>query len=964
MARAALPSDTPVMRQYLEVQAQHPEAVLLMRMGDFYEAFFTSAEDLARLCGVALTSRNKDAPDPIPMAGVPHHALQTHLPKLLAAGRKVAVMDQLEDPASAKGLVKRGLTRVITAGTLIDESGLESGAANWLVALTGLEGLVGIAALDVSTGRFTVEEAANIQQISLILARLQAAELVLPDDIRHAPATLTTLVRLCAPNAVPPLSSLGAYAWKGADARRHLCERLRVGTLDGFGIMPGEDHLAAAAAAALRYAEGTARPGTDGAPAAGLGHVRSLTRLHQTAHLLLDATCRRNLDLLRNSRDGTRAGTLLHSIDRTRTAPGARLLAEWLSRPLADLAGIGQRHDGVAFLVGADQMRSDVREALAEVYDLERLLARVATARCNARDLVHLANTLQAAGTVRSAFSGADVVATDHETSARTQGHETPNAKRRTPNAPPDILRSALTALIPAPALVVDLHRTLIDDPPLVIGEGGMVRDGVDAELDGLRSIKRDAGVWLAEYQAREAAACGLPKLKVGYNSVFGYYIELSKSQAEKVPAHFIRKQTLVNAERYITPELKEYEDKALGAEDRIRTRELAIFTRLRDACEAVLSDLQGCADALSLVDVLAGFAEIARSKGWCRPLLDKGLTLDIVDGRHPVVEDVVGRGQFVANDTKLDAGDGEAFGVRRSAFGVETSTPNDIPVGDVDRGTDVEGQNAERRTPNAEQSRAKLAVITGPNMAGKSTYIRQVALVVILAQAGSFVPATTAHLGLCDRVFTRVGAGDELARNQSTFMVEMAETAAILNHATRRSLVILDEVGRGTSTFDGLSLAWAITEHLHDRIGCRCLFATHYHELTDLAADRSGIVNLTVSVAEQDEDVVFLHRIVPGAAAKSYGIHVARLAGVPHPVIVRAREVLITLEQLNVSLIEHERPAVRACEPAKAPVQLTWFTAAESPTINRLKALDLDEVSPKQAMELLYELQRQAKKE
>ncbi|MBA3708229.1 MAG: DNA mismatch repair protein MutS, partial [Planctomycetes bacterium] len=468
--------------------------------------------------------------------------------------------------------------------------------------------------------------------------------------------------------------------------------------------------------------------------------------------------------------------------------------------------------------------------------------------------------------------------------------------------------------------LADEIATLLVEDPPISIGDGGMIRDGVDTALDELRVIRSDAGTWLAAYQQREAQACGLSKLKVGYNRVFGYYIELSKANGDKVPAHFIRKQTLVGAERYITPELKEYEDKALGAEDRIRTREQALFVGLRDHVGGSVAGLQACAAALATVDVLAGLAEAARKQEWCRPRLVDDPVLELIGCRHPVVEQVIGRGRFVANDTTLCAG-------------------------------------------SSEGGRPRLVVITGPNMAGKSTYIRQVAIAVILAQAGGFVPAVSATIGIVDRVFTRVGAGDELARNLSTFMVEMAETAAILNHATRRSLVVLDEVGRGTSTFDGVSLAWAITEFLHDRIGCRSLFATHYHELVDLAIDRPGIANLTVAVAEQDDDVVFLHRIVAGAATKSYGIHVARLAGVPAAVVSRAKEVLATLEQLNVSLTERERPAVRA-DGKNPAVQLTLFQAQESQVLQRLKATDLDALAPRQALELLYDLKSQALRE
>jgi DNA mismatch repair protein MutS len=887
-AKPPAPHETPMMRQYLEVKSEHPDCLLIMRMGDFYEAFLDDAVTLAKVCGVTLTARNKDADEPVALAGFPHHSLQLHLPKLLAAGVRVAIMDQLEDPKVAakegRSLVKRGLTRVITAGTLLDEDALEDAQANNLVALTAVAGVVGIAALDVSTGRFTVEEATTPAQIAVALARLQPAELLTMETIARDDGELTHLRAIIEP--LPPLATLPAYAWKGADARRWLCERFAVGNLDGFGIGSGEEHLAAAAAAALRYAEQSAHN--------PLAHVRAIRRVHAGEHLIIDATCRRNLDLVRNQRDGTRSSTVLSAIDRTRTAPGARLLAEWLSRPLAHQAGISARHDAVARLMDDDHLRSELRDALSHVYDLERLLARVATGRCHARDLVQLGGSLRSAERCRVLLSSAPVTA---------------------------LLSAAARDLGCDSDLIIAIEQTLVDEPPLAIGDGGLVRSGFDPELDQLRALKADAGEWLAGYQNREAQACGLPKLKVGYNRVFGYYIEISKVNGEKVPPHFIRKQTLVGAERYITPELKEYEDRALGAEERIRARELDLFTTLRNRCELALPALQRCAEALATIDVCAGLAEVARSGGWCRPVIDDSLALELRDARHPVIEAAIGRGAFVANDTVLDAS--------KQSEGAESA--------------------------------ASLAIITGPNMAGKSTYIRQVAIAVILAQAGSFIPAASARIGLIDRVFTRVGAGDELSRNLSTFMVEMSETAAILNHATRRSLVILDEVGRGTSTFDGVSLAWAITEHLHDAIGCRALFATHYHELTELAADRPGVRNLTVAVAEQDEQVVFLHRIVPGAATKSYGIHVAQLAGIPRTVVARAKEVLSTLEQLNVSFAERERPGAHA---PHAPMQLTLFQAVESPTLQRLKCLELDSLRPKEALDLLYELQAKAKRE
>ncbi|GDY14358.1 hypothetical protein LBMAG53_32360 [Planctomycetota bacterium] len=998
MAKAANPLDTPMMRQYLEAKAARPGCVLLMRMGDFYEAFLEDAQELSRICGLALTSRNKEDPQPIAMAGMPHHSLKTHLPKLLAAGKQVAVMDQLEDPAQAKGLVRRGLTRVVSAGTLIDEDALDAGSANFLVAVTGLapeRGSVGVAALDLSTGRFTVEEAASSQALSLALSRLAPAELLLPEDLRRDERTPARLIEL---GAGPPLPVQGfpAYAWKPADARRHLCDRLRVAGLEGFGIGGDDDHLASAAAAALRYAESAAAPHAASAPRAeapagenpenhagtsgrsGLGHLRTLVRLRSDRHLVIDATCRANLELLRSARDGTRRGSLLAAIDRTRTAPGARLLADWLGRPLGEVAAIAERQDAIAALSSADALRGEVRQRLAEVYDVERLLARIATGRCHARDLVHLANSLAAARNIgellvkslgeaspsspwtgeqrhdedpaaigslgeaspsspwtgeqkHPANAGANVrtnlsvesPSSDQDVQPGELGLASPKA---TSSKPPILLIDAARSCDPAAHLVADIQRTLVDDPPLAISEGGMVRDGVDPALDELRAIGRDSGPWMAAYEARELERAkgetGLDRLKVGFNGIHGYYIEVAKSRSEQVPKHFIRKQTLVNAERYYTPELKEFEDRALTAGDRAKTLELAHLQRLRQAAEDRILELQRCAQALAVIDVCSGLADLARHEGWCRPVVDDSHALVITAGRHPVVEGAIGRSRFVANNTDLDAGEAD---------------PSD--------------------------SRGRLAVITGPNMAGKSTYIRQVAVVALLAHTGSCVPATAARIGLIDRIFTRVGAGDELAHGRSTFMVEMAETAAILNHASRRSLVVLDEVGRGTSTFDGLSLAWAITEHLHDRCRCRALFATHYHELADLAHDRPGIRNLTVAVAEQDDDVAFLHRIEAGVAAKSYGIHVARLAGVPRSVVARAKTVLATLEQLNVTLEEQERPARRAAEQA-GPVQLTLFQLAESPTLSRLKTLDLDQLNPRQAQDLLYELQAAAKRE
>ena len=809
MAKQSDPLDTPMMRQYLSTKAEHPDCLLFIRMGDFYEIFLDDAVTAAKILGITLTSRNKESPNPVPMAGVPHHSLSQHMPKLLAAGIRVAIMDQLEDPKEAKGLVKRGLSQIISPGTCLDEELLEPTAERLLLAINGLDSLdkpevsIGLAACDLASGGLWVEHCASATQLAQALARWRPVELILPQAQAESEEATARLQELFAGVDLPPLSAMAKGLWQGADARRWLCQHLKVGSLAGFDLDQGDEHEAlmlGSAAAALRY--GMRNTGSD------LSHVRRLIRVKRDEHLLLDAHCQRNLELVSNQRDNGRANTLLSCLDRCRSAPGSRLLAQWLLRPLAQLEPLAKRHEAVACLLGDNRRRGELRRAMDDVYDLQRVIGRIACARANARDLVHLASSLHAAGIITHIFEGMEL---------------------------PDLLAALLPNLLPDPELTAELQRQLVDEPPITIGEGGMIRDGVDAELDELRGIRSGAGEWLATYQAQQAQELGLKTLKVGYNKVFGYFIELGKQYADKVPASYVRKQTLVNAERYITSELKEYEDKVLGAEERIRSRERLLFEALRQRVVAQVDALQTCSESLAHLDVLGALAEVASRGGWCRPVMDDSGILALQQARHPVIESVLGAGRFIANDCALN-------------FTNEADEPN-------------------------------LMVITGPNMAGKSTYIRQVALCVIMAQAGCFVPAEAAHIGIVDRVFTRIGAGDELARNMSTFMVEMAETAAILHNATQRSLVILDEVGRGTSTFDGLSLAWAITEHLHDVTGCRCLFATHYHELTDLADERSGIHNCTVAVAEQDDDVVFMHRIIDGAATKSYGIHVARLA-------------------------------------------------------------------------------------
>ena len=879
MAKAAKksnPLETPMMKQYLAVKEQHPECLLFMRMGDFFELFLDDAVEAADLLGITLTCRNKGAEIEVAMAGA--------APQLGHAFAKVTWgwsvggdHGSAQDPSEAKGLVERGLVRIISPGTLLDDEVTDQATEHFLVALSGLSAPIGVAALDCSTGRFQVEEAADLDDLMHILERLAPAELVVAEGIYDECAEL--IEDALAP-VVPPLNADRNTPWRGGAAGRWLQERLGVTSLDGFGIGASEIHLHIAAAVALRYAEERA--------CRRLEHINRLSRWRAQEHLLLDATCRRNLELTANQRDGSRSNTVLSAIDRCKSAGGRRTLARWLTRPLASLAMIRQRQDAIAAFVSSDAWRGDVRDALQKTYDLERLAARLATRRAHARDLMQLAQTCEAAAALGGVLAASDAL--------------------------PQLLAPIAQPLGNLSTLAQDIYATLVDEPPANLADGGVIRDGLDDELDELRVLQRDAGAWLARYQAQEAEASGIPKIKVGYNKVFGYYLEVSRLHAAKVPEHYQRKQTLVNAERFITPELKEYEDKVLSADERARAIEGHLFEALRNRLLEHLGALQQAASDLALVDVCAGLAESARLGKWCRPTVDETSALSINGGRHPVVEQVVGAGGFIANDSALS----DAVG--------------------------------------------RFAIITGPNMAGKSTYIRQVAVLVILAQMGSFIPADAATIGLVDRLFSRVGAGDELARNLSTFMVEMAETANILNHSTEKSLVILDEVGRGTSTFDGLSLAWAISEYLVSHVGCRCMFATHYHELTALAEENSAVRNLTVAVDERADDVVFLHRIIDGAATKSYGLHVAKLAGVPGTVLQRADSVLAALEAGS----DGQGPlAVAPAPPAPEPYQPSIFDApAPSATLQELKQLDIDACTPRQALDMLYALQEKARSE
>jgi len=855
---------TPMMKQYQEAKRACPDALLLFRMGDFYELFYEDAKTAARTLGLALTSREKGA-DAIPMAGFPHHQLESYLGKLIAAGMRAAVCEQVEDPKKAVGLVRREVTRVVTPGTVTDEALLDPRQSNFLAAVAPGEP-AGLAWVELSTGRF-VAAGFPLGQLADQLARIAPAECLLSEDAPPLPGPLADGMMV---------TRRPAWAFSPQTARQTLAKHFGTAGLEGFGFSDGQADAQAirAAGAILDYLNETQKT--------SLEHVERLIPYRTAGTLEMDQSSRRSLEISRTIREGRREGSLLAVLDRTVTAMGSRMLADWLSNPLTDAAAIRARHEAVGELLAEAALCSELHDTLRRVYDVERLLARIVTGRASPRDLSFLARTLRGLPALKAKLTA-----------------------RRSP-----LLNQLEAELDLCADLRAQLDAALIEDCPLASREGGLIRDGFHPPLDELRELARGGKQWIARYQAEQIQHTGIPNLKVGFNKVFGYYIEITNVHREKIPSDYLRKQTIKNAERYITPELKEYEEKVLTADERAKEIEYELFLQLRDAAAAARRRIQATAAVLAQIDVLVALAELARTRNYCRPEIVEEPVLRILDGRHPVLDVVEPQGTFVPNDTLL---------------GGEWGT---------------------------------ILLITGPNMAGKSTYIRQAALIVLLAQIGSFVPAREATIGVADRIFARVGASDELSRGQSTFMVEMIETARILHMATPRSLVILDEIGRGTSTYDGISLAWSVAEHLHEHIGCRTLFATHYHELTDLQQSLAGVKNLNVAVREWQDEVVFLHKIVEGAADKSYGIHVARLAGVPREVIERSKEILSQLEEEHLDAEGRAKIARPRPREKQAQIQLTLFGPADHPLLDELRRLDLNSTTPLAALQWLKQQQ------
>jgi DNA mismatch repair protein MutS len=863
---------TPAMRQFHQFKQKYPDCVLFFRMGDFYETFYEDAQLCSRVLELTLTSRNKGE-NPVPLAGVPYHAVDGYLKKMLQAGYKVAVCEQVEDPKQAKGIVKRDVVRIITPGTLTDDILLNAKDDNFLCAFSfGIKNTASVSWVDISTGHFFIQQVPEEKLLDELL-RLSPAECLVADRRGELfDAQTKKLTRAISELTKATVTERPAWYFEPFAARQRLLKHFGIATLEGFGIADSQDSFIAPAGAIIEYLNETQKT--------ALGHIRTLKKIDISNYLQIDPGSLRSLEVLQTMRAESAKGSLLQSLDETVTGMGGRMLKSWLCMPLCNLGAIELRYDAIEEAANSPNILGDIRKILSKVSDTERIAARISTARATPRDMVSLACTLR----------------------------QIPLLRKNLEQFKADLFRRLFKQCDSMDELADLLESAIEPEPPPHLREGGVIKAGFSPELDKLHLISRDGKCWLINYQKNQIERTGITNLKVGYNRVFGYYIEINHSNADKAPADYVRKQTVKNAERYITEELKDFETQALSAEEKSIELEQQLFEQLRRQCLSYIERLLNLALTIAECDCIASFAYTAGRRNYIRPRITSNRALVIHQGRHPVIAEMLGS-EFV---------------------------PNDIEMGNA---------------------AGDILVITGPNMSGKSTYIRQVALLVLMAQAGSFIPAKDAEIGLIDRIFTRVGASDELMRGRSTFMVEMTETANIINNATERSLVILDEVGRGTSTYDGLSLAWAITEHIANRIKCRTLFATHYHELTELAELFSNIKNCNVAVREWMDEVVFLHKIVPGGTDKSYGIHVAKLAGLPKSILERSKEILKELESTFRKEAEGEH---LARNKTKEPDEETLFVQKNKGILDKLASTDINNLTPLEAINLLNQIKNE----
>ena len=871
---------TPMMKQYMQTKEEYKDCILFYRLGDFYEMFFDDALTASKELEITLTGKNCGLEERAPMCGIPYHAVDSYLNRLVSKGYKVAICEQVEDPKTAKGIVKREVIRVVTPGTNLDTQGLDETKNNYIMCIVYMADRYGLSVADVTTGEYLVTELDSQTKLMDELYKFMPSEIVCNEAFYMSGLDLDDLKN----RLHMAIYSLEAWYFDDALCRETLQEHFKVASLEGIGLSDYECGMIASGAL-LKYLEETQKN--------SLSHMSRLTRYATGNYMVLDSATRRNLELVETLREKQKRGSLLWVLDKTKTAMGARTLRKYVEQPLIDKKSIVKRLDAVAELKDNAICREEIREYLNPVYDLERLVGKITYQSANPRDLIAFQSSLSMLPSVKCILK-------DMES---------------------DLLKEIYEELDPLEELCDLVGRAIQEEPPLAMKEGGIIKDGYNEEVDRLRKAKSEGKNWLADLETKEREKTGIKNLRIRYNKVFGYYLEVTNSFKDLVPEYYTRKQTLANAERYIIPELKELEDTILGAEDKLCALEYELYCEVRNTIAAELTRIQRTAKAVAKLDVIASLALVAERNNYVRPKINEKGVIDIRDGRHPVVEKMIPNDMFIANDTYLD------------------------------------------------DKKQRISIITGPNMAGKSTYMRQAALIVLMAQLGSFVPASSANIGLVDRIFTRVGASDDLASGQSTFMVEMNEVANILRNATNKSLLILDEIGRGTSTFDGLSIAWAVVEYISNSklLGAKTLFATHYHELTELEGKISNVNNYCIAVKEKGDDIVFLRKIVKGGADKSYGIQVAKLAGVPDPVINRAKEIVEELVTADITG-KVKDIAVQGSETKKKPqkkldeVDLTQFslfdTVKDDDVLNELKELDISHMTPMDAMNKLYQLQ------
>jgi len=858
---------TPAMRQYLEIKETCKDAVLFFRMGDFYEMFFEDAKFAAKTLNITLTTRDRNKENAIPMCGVPYHAANNYIAKLVKEGHKVAVCEQVEDPKEAKGIVRREVTRIITPGVALDEELLDAKSNNFIASVTWNGNIGGLSYMDVTTGEFKVTEFSDEDSLLEEIKRIEPKELLIPEELSRSKG-FTELTKVMDGIRITSQSSNNL---RYDDAVQGITGHFQVHSLDGFGCS-GLGEGIRAAWSVLRYVKETQR--------GILPHIKKVAPYYQHHFMVIDSMTKKNLELVENIRHGAKKGTLLGLIDKTKTAMGGRKLRVWLDYPLKDVSEINRRLDAVQELLGEKLVREEIQACMVKVYDIERLAVRTALNTANPRDTVSLKDSLKTIPKIKGLLKSFNSA----------------------------ILKGIYLGLDEVKEVSELIEAAIVDLPPVAVREGGYIREGFNRELDELRAIIRDGRDWIVRFEAHERKKTGINSLKVRFNKVFGYYIEITRANLTQVPSDYSRKQTLVNAERFITPELKDYEAKVLGAEEKVMELEQMLFNGIMEKVAVHCERIQETANLLSGVDVIAAFAQLAEELDYTRPQVNDGDVTNIVEGRHPVIEADMEE-KFVSNDTLLD------------------------------------------RTDN------QIIILTGPNMAGKSTYIRQVALIVIMAQIGSFVPAREAAIGVVDRVFTRIGASDDITRGLSTFMVEMSETAGILNNATERSLVILDEIGRGTSTYDGLSIAWAVAEYIHDhpKVRAKTLFATHYHELTELSLTKERVKNCSMAVREWNDKIIFLRKVVPGGSSRSYGIQVARLAGMPIPVIERAKEILLNLERGELN--EAGMPRLASSKNAQQTMNQMNLLGERDTLKEGLRQMDVNKMTPVEALVKLSQL-------